>query len=127
MMTTACGKYDSPVYMQAARRRFGDQTKAFLKRVDFDSVPVNTSAVAGYCPTAIYEAAAKQGADLIVISTHGRTGLRRAFIGSVAEGTVRHAVCLVLVVPSFSHERKRTAKQERVRATQGSSDRQCKK
>ena len=59
-----------------------------------------TSAVAGYCPTAIYEAAAKQGSDLIVISTHGRTGLRHALLGSVAEGTVRHGGCPVLVVPS---------------------------
>ena len=106
MMTTACGDYDSPSYLEAARRRCGNQLQAFLKRVDFDGVPVDTSAVAGYCPAAIYDAAAKKGADLIIISTHGRTGLRRAFIGSVAEGTVRSAVCPVLVVPSFSRARK---------------------
>jgi len=93
--------------MEAARRRCGDQMKGFLKRVSFDDVPVDASAVAGYCPGAIYEAAAKEGADLIIISTHGRTGLRHAFIGSVAEGTVRHAACPVLVVPSFSREEKR--------------------
>jgi len=68
---------------------------------------VDASAVAGYCPGAIYEAAAKKGADLIIISTHGRTGLRRMFIGSVAEGTVRYAACPVVVVPSFSREEKR--------------------
>ena len=107
MMTTGRGDYDSPTYIEAARRRCSDQIKGFLKRVNFDGVPVDASAVAGYCPGAIYEAAAKEGADLIVISTHGRTGLRRAFIGSVAEGTVRHAACPVLVVPSFSREKKR--------------------
>ena len=107
MMTTACGDYDSPTYIKAARIRCHDQMQAFLKRVDFDGVPVDTSAVAGYCPGAIYEAAAKKGADLIILSTHGRTGLRRAFIGSVAEGTVRHAVCPVLVVPAFAREKKR--------------------
>lgn len=106
MMTTGCGAYDSPAYIDAARRRCGDQMRAFLKRVDFDGVPVDTSPVAGYCPAAIYEAAAKEGADLIIISTHGRTGLRRAFIGSVAEGTVRNASCPVLVAPSFPHGRK---------------------
>jgi universal stress protein A len=37
-------------------------------------------------------------ADLIVIGTHGRTGLHRRFIGSVAERVVRHAPCPVLVV-----------------------------
>lgn len=107
MMTTGRGDYDSPSYMEAARRRYDDQMQNFLKRVNFDGVPVDASAVAGYCPGAIYEAAAKQAADLIVISTHGRTGLRRAFIGSVAEGTVRHAACPVLVVRSFSREEKR--------------------
>ena len=103
MMTSGCGDYDSPTYVEAAHRRCGNQMQAFLKRVDFDGVPVDTSAVAGFCPAAIYEAAAKEGADLIIISTHGRTGLRRALIGSVAEGTVRNAACPVLVVPSFSN------------------------
>jgi nucleotide-binding universal stress UspA family protein len=93
--------------MEAARRRCDDRMQTFLKQVDFDVVPVDTFAVAGYCPAAIYEAAAKQAADLIIISTHGRTGLRRALIGSVAEGTVRHAGCPVLVVPSFPREPKK--------------------
>ena len=107
MMTTACGNYDSPTYTEAARRRCGKQMRAFLKRVDFDGVSVHTSAVAGYCPAAIHEAAAKQKADLIILSTHGRTGLRRAFLGSVAEGTVRSAACPVLVMPSFARSRKK--------------------
>jgi Universal stress protein family len=81
--------------------------QSFLKRVDFDGVRVDTSAVAGFCPDAIYQAAANEDVDLIVLSTHGRTGLRRAFMGSVAEGTVRHAACPVLVVPSFAREKKR--------------------
>lgn len=106
MMTTGCGDYDSATYLTAARRRCDDRMQAFLKRVDFDGVPVDASAVAGYCPTAIYKAAEKQGADLIIISTHGRTGLRRALLGSVAESTVRHARCPVVVVPSFARERK---------------------
>jgi nucleotide-binding universal stress UspA family protein len=106
MMTTACGDYNSPTYLEAARRRCGDRMQAFLKRVNFDGVPVDTVAVGGYCPAAIYEAAAKQGVDLIMIATHGRTGLRHALLGSVAEGTVRHAGCPVLVVPSFPRVRK---------------------
>jgi universal stress protein A len=38
--------------------------------------------------------------DLIVLGTHGRTGVRRALIGSVAERVVRHAPCTVMVVGS---------------------------
>ncbi len=37
-------------------------------------------------------------ADLIVIGSHGRKGLERALLGSVAEAVVRHATCPVLVV-----------------------------
>lgn len=101
MMSTGCGDYDSPTYIEAARRRCGKQMRTFLKRIDFDGVPVTASPVAGYCPEAIHQAAAKERADLIIISTHGRTGLRRAFLGSVAEATVRAAACPVLVVPSL--------------------------
>jgi nucleotide-binding universal stress UspA family protein len=39
-------------------------------------------------------------ADLIVMGTHGRTGISHLFIGSVAERVVRHAACPVLVVGS---------------------------
>jgi nucleotide-binding universal stress UspA family protein len=38
------------------------------------------------------------GADLIVISTHGHTGLTHMLLGSVTERVVRHAPCAVLVV-----------------------------
>ena len=38
--------------------------------------------------------------DLVVIATHGRTGLQHALIGSVAEQIVRYAECPVMVVPS---------------------------
>ena len=38
------------------------------------------------------------GADLIVMGTHGRTGLAHAFIGSVTERTLRRAPCPVLTV-----------------------------
>jgi nucleotide-binding universal stress UspA family protein len=48
---------------------------------------------------AIAEAATEHGADLIAISTHGRTGFRRLVLGSIAEGVVRHAHVPVLVFP----------------------------
>jgi nucleotide-binding universal stress UspA family protein len=46
----------------------------------------------------IVRVADEQGADLIVISSHGRTGLGRIIFGSTAEAVVRHARCPVLVV-----------------------------
>jgi nucleotide-binding universal stress UspA family protein len=48
----------------------------------------------------ICEAAGEIGADLVVLSTHGRTGLSHMLIGSVAERVVRHAPCPVLTLRS---------------------------
>jgi universal stress protein A len=44
-------------------------------------------------------------ADLIVITTHGHTGLKHVFMGSTAERVVRHAPCPVLVVRKREHEK----------------------
>lgn len=46
----------------------------------------------------IADAAGTLKADLIIISTHGRTGLKHALLGSTTERVVRHAPCPVLVV-----------------------------
>jgi nucleotide-binding universal stress UspA family protein len=54
--------------------------------------------------TEIVEAARELGADLIVLSTHGHTGLTHALLGSTAEKVVRHAPCPVLVVREKEHE-----------------------
>jgi nucleotide-binding universal stress UspA family protein len=48
----------------------------------------------------ITELAARESYDLIVLATHGRHGVQRALIGSVAEKIVRHAPCPVFVVRS---------------------------
>lgn len=47
----------------------------------------------------IVATASEQRADLIVMGTHGRRGVRRLILGSVAEGVLRDAQCPVLVVP----------------------------
>lgn len=47
----------------------------------------------------IIEVAQDEGFDLLIMATHGRTGLRRVLLGSVAEGVLRRAPCPVLLVP----------------------------
>jgi len=47
----------------------------------------------------ILEEARQSGAELIVMGTHGRSGLAHALLGSVAERVVQHAPCPVLIVP----------------------------
>lgn len=44
----------------------------------------------------IVEKAAEEGVDMIVMSTHGRTGLNHIIMGSVAEKVVARATCPVL-------------------------------
>jgi len=46
----------------------------------------------------IVEKAAEEGVDIIVMSTHGRTGLLHMLVGSVAERVVRLATCPVLTI-----------------------------
>jgi nucleotide-binding universal stress UspA family protein len=46
----------------------------------------------------IVSVAKARGVDLIVITTHGYTGLKHVLMGSTAEQVVRHAPCPVLVV-----------------------------
>lgn len=46
----------------------------------------------------ILDEAEREGADMIVIGTHGRSGIRRALLGSVAEAVVREAKVPVVVV-----------------------------
>ena len=52
----------------------------------------------GDAASEIVRVAGERGVDLIVISSHGRTGLGRMLFGSTAESVVRHAPCPVLVV-----------------------------
>ena len=61
-------------------------------------VPVYPEVRIGKAYNEIVAAAKVSGADLIVIATHGYTGLKHALLGSTAERVVRHAPCPVLVV-----------------------------
>ena len=53
--------------------------------------------VMGDPATEIVRVAEEEQAELIVLGTHGRTGLSRILMGSVAEAVVRHAPCPVLI------------------------------
>ncbi len=59
---------------------------------------VKTAVRWGASVEAIVDYAAEQRADLIVIATHGRTGLSHVLLGSVAERIVREAPCPVLTI-----------------------------
>jgi nucleotide-binding universal stress UspA family protein len=61
-------------------------------------VPVETVIMTGRAVEAIIDYAEKQNADLLVMCTHGRTGISHALMGSTAEAVVRRAPCPVLTL-----------------------------
>jgi len=63
------------------------------------SIEVNSSAAA-----AIVSYAQRSSIDLIIVGTHGRSGLSHVLVGSVAERVVRTAPCPVLTVRHPEHE-----------------------
>jgi nucleotide-binding universal stress UspA family protein len=62
------------------------------------NIPVHHILLDGDPATEIARYAADAGIDVIVIGTHGRTGVDRLVMGSVAEKVMREATCSVLVV-----------------------------
>jgi nucleotide-binding universal stress UspA family protein len=68
-----------------------------LVRGQFEG-PCEVEVATGHPADAIVRVAQERGVDLIVMGTHGRTGLQHVFLGSVAEKVVRLAPCPVLTV-----------------------------
>jgi nucleotide-binding universal stress UspA family protein len=68
-----------------------------MEKRELASVTVETRVVRGDPFGAICQAAKQEHADLIVMGSHGRTGLAHVLLGSVAERIVRHALCPVLI------------------------------
>jgi nucleotide-binding universal stress UspA family protein len=65
-----------------------------------DGLRVETALLSGRAGRNIVDYAREKRIDLIVLGTHGRTGISHAILGSVAETVVRLAPCLVLTVPA---------------------------
>lgn len=78
-----------------------DAATAQLRRLCgdvFHGVNVTCSTLVGVPWNEICEYAGREGIELIVVATHGRTGLKHVVLGSIAERIVQHAACPVLVV-----------------------------
>ena len=85
-----------------AEKRVGE----FAAKKGTRLVPVETRVTVGEAVWEICRMAEQEHADLIVMGSHGRTGLSHVVLGSVAERVVRHASCPVLVVRLPQPEKK---------------------
>ena len=88
-----------PFDMAAAMRDASERMSTEADRVRARGVPVESNLLVGRADTQIVQHADKTGSDMIVIGTHGRSGIGHALLGSVAERVVQHAHCPVLTVP----------------------------
>lgn len=95
--TTLMG--DPVVAQVTAIREAEEYLSAVVKRLaDKGTTRVETHVWYGTAAVAIVEAAVAQKADLIVMSTHGRSGLGRLVLGSVAESVLRGTTTPILIV-----------------------------
>ena len=83
--------------LEAMETHAQQQTQMALARVQAAGLQGDSAIVEGIPFQAILDTAKDKEADLIVMGTHGRTGLTHALMGSVAEKVVRLAPCPVLV------------------------------
>lgn len=81
--------------MQAGAARGLEELAAIVRKA---GVPVETRVLTGAPSREIVRLAREANADLVIIGTHGRTGLRHVFLGSVAENVVRLCPCPVLTL-----------------------------
>ncbi len=84
--------------MDIVKNRAHQRMTTLVAEAEGDGIhPSTVSCVCGIPHAAIVDAASAGVYDLIVLGSHGRTGLTRALLGSVAERVVRHAPCTVVV------------------------------
>ena len=91
-----------PLFVQASEQAAREQ-RHNLERTARQEIPETIShrvvVREGYPPQEILDQVTAGQHDLIVMGTHGRTGLKRALLGSVAERVIRESTVPVLVVP----------------------------
>ncbi len=83
------------------QRRVHDALRIHATKSPGANVPFDVHVLVGFPARDIVDFAADHEIDMIVLSTHGRTGLKRLVMGSVAENVVRMAPCPVFTVKSF--------------------------
>ena len=92
-----------PTHEEAVRRAVEERLTMVASRRSSPEILEQTLVRRGLPSDQIVNAAKELKADLIVLNTHGYTGLKHILMGSTAECVVRHAPCPVLVVREREH------------------------
>jgi nucleotide-binding universal stress UspA family protein len=86
-------------YVEKTETELADLARAHLT----DPRSATVKVTVGKPAEEILQVARDEAVDLIVMGTHGRTGLRHVLLGSIAETVVRTAPCPVLTVKATAH------------------------
>lgn len=86
------------LYMDEAVQASHDYLRAIADRLTSENLTITCRAFSGDPATAICDEALQRKADLIMLTSHGRTGIQRAMLGSVAEAVARQAQVPTLIV-----------------------------
>ena len=100
----ADGAISDPYAAQLEREREGAQSSLDLAAAGVKSSGVQVETVVEFGPAAetILRVASSQQADLVAMGTHGRSGLQRFLLGSVADRIVRYCEAPVLLMPNLA-------------------------
>ena len=111
MFVVERGHYESPIFVPDSGGILQQQAEVAQDRLEeictsLRARGINCRAIveAGIAYKVIVDTAKGIKASLIVISTHGRTGLAHVLIGSVAERVVQHSACPVLTIRTLGNE-----------------------
>jgi len=88
----------TPEMLEQQRKHHEDIAKRYAGQLEGSSHTIRSMAVAADPREAIVDLATREGVDLIVVGSHGRTGLKKLVMGSVSSHVIAHAPCSVLVV-----------------------------
>ncbi len=91
-------------FVRAVRTNAEKHLEAAVARARADGVDARGVLREGFADEEVLAQARAEGVDLIVMGTHGRRGLSRVFLGSVAAGVVSRADCPVLTVRAQADE-----------------------
>jgi nucleotide-binding universal stress UspA family protein len=96
-----------PMYVEAtdaSRRQHDGLAREMTAQLQADGFAAESDLREGDAATEILAAATESRADLVVLGTRGRTGLKRLVLGSVARNVLQHATCSVLIVRDTSQD-----------------------
>ncbi len=91
-------KFSVPLQLEEEREREQNNLEKILADRKPAGLKTRALSLIGDVPGTIVDIAKQEATAMIVIATHGRSGVQRLIFGSVAEKVVRHAACPVLSI-----------------------------